>query len=288
MLPVSSPLTPRQTNRHRPSLPDQLDPYPALQMPPKATTTSSAKPDSVEALLSDLDNLNTNEPSSSSSSSGLPASARSRNTAKTSTTTTKGGGGGGGGGAFTTKVTAEGNENTRQDAQSLLDDLDSLVQRRPLATTAAAPRKPVLANKSTTAIPPPAGPGIASDQASLERGAIAETSPSAQATKALQSIPAPEQQQESVTTALPSASNATTTPAAGGSGWGAWGNVWSSATKLADQARAEIEKRAQSEQAKELSSRGWGLAQGVRGYVKEAGLAKIGEFTRMMSPVNRS
>lgn len=53
--------------------------------------------------------------------------------------------------------------------------------------------------------------------------------------------------------------------------------MWSSATKFADQARAEIEKRAQSEQAKDLGQRGWDLAQGVRGFVKETGWEKLGD-----------
>lgn len=71
-----------------------------------------------------------------------------------------------------------------------------------------------------------------------------------------------------------SANPPTVSSGEGAKGWGGW---WSSATKLADQARAEIERRAQSEQAKELSQRGWGLAQGVRGYVEKSGWDKIGE-----------
>lgn len=207
-------------------------------MPPKQKSGSSNK-DSVEALLSDLDNLGTAEASPRPSTSSSKAAA---------TTTPSG-----------PKAGAS------DDAQSLLDDLDNLVQRR-----APTPRKQ---QQQQSQLQPPAEGQTASSSNTAEAGV--EPSPATLAAQALETTASPEQQQKS-SDADPSAS-ATTQPAASSAGWGGWGSVWSSAAKLADQARAEIEKRAQSEQAREISQRGWGLTQGVRDFVKDAGLERLGE-----------
>ncbi|KAK0546939.1 hypothetical protein OC846_005063 [Tilletia horrida] len=173
-----------------------------------------------------------------------------------------------------------------KDAQSLLDDLDSLVQN-----TRAAPDTSV---SSGTA--PPVSPAKAASQ----------TAPQLQS------------QASSATPASASAPSASTPDvdsrnAGAGSGWGSWGAVWSSAARLADQARAEIEKRAppvlvpaENEKtaaptegasntgerkadagtqaaaaaaaaAQGVLGRGFKFAEGVRGYVKESGWDKIGE-----------
>lgn len=135
------------------------------------------------------------------------------------------------------------------DAQSLLDDLDDLVQRR-----AATPRR-----TASSAVPAPAAASASTDAAAQAASSSTPSPPSSDAATAAQA-------QESAQTQ------------AGGGGWG-WSSAWSSAAKLADQARAEIERRTrESEQARELQARTWGIAQGVRGFVKDAGLEKFGEW----------
>lgn len=233
-------------------------------MPPKTKNK-----DSVEALLSDLDNLGTEEPSLPSASKP-PAQSDAR------------------------KAPPSG--AAKDDAQSLLDDLDSLVQRRaptpkrsgtPSGGASAGASGVASAAKSQAPARPsstdPAGAGAA-NTTQAPSSSVAGESPAVVAAQALETVPAPEQQQNDRGVPGAAASTAASisdpdvsaaaTPLAGASGWGGW---WSSATKLADQARAEIEKRAQSEQAKELSQRGWGLAQNVRGFVKETGWEKLGE-----------
>lgn len=235
-------------------------------MPPKTNNK-----DSVEALLSDLDNLGTEE-ASMPSANRPPAQSDAR------------------------KAPPSG--AAKDDAQSLLDDLDSLVQRRaptpkrsgtPSGGASAGANAGVSAAKSQASARPsstdPAGAGAANTTQPPSSSAAGE-SPAVVTAQALETTPAPEQQQQQqhhdrglpgASTAAPISDpvvSAAATPPVGASGWGGW---WSSATKLADQARAEIEKRAQSEQAKELSQRGWGLAQNVRGFVKETGWEKLGE-----------
>lgn len=226
--------------------------------------TAKSSRDSVEALLSDLDSLGTDAAiapprASSASSSSKRTSAR----------------------AQPSQI-----RGADDDAQSLLDDLDNLVQRRAptpkrvAELTQGSPRAAASPDHSITgAGATTAAPALAT--AATAAGAEVAQSPSApagegdsvaaQAASKLEATPPPEQQQ-----AAAAASQASATASSSG-GWNSWGNVWSTASKLADQARAEIEKRAQSEQAKELTNRGWGLAQNVRGFVKEAGLEKLGE-----------
>lgn len=202
------------------------------KMPPK---TVQSNKDSVEALLSDLDNLGTAEPSPRPSTS----SAKSAN------------------------QQAPPVAGATDDAQSLLDDLDNLVQRR-----APTPRKQQQQQQS--------GPEqrAKTDLSISAKNEGVNPSPATAAARALEQTPTSDRDAQSDT--APS-STAAASSASAGSGWGSWGSVWSSATKLADQARAEIERRAQSEQARELSQRGWHLTQGVREFVKEAGLEKLGE-----------
>ncbi|KAL9938753.1 hypothetical protein V8E36_002472 [Tilletia maclaganii] len=211
-------------------------------------TTPSRK--SVDQLLSDFDNLGT----------GAPGGAA--------------GGKNAGGQAH-------------KDAQSLLDDLDSLVQAPRAPATGSSPAAPATAPASAPAqaSAPALGPAFS--------------------------------QQPTPSAAAPQQADAQLTPSASGTsstaGWGSWGSVWSSAARLADQARAEIEKRAppltvsgisadgsiQTEKSLEGDSaataaaqqataqaaaaaqgvlgRGFKFAEGVRGYVKESGWDKIGE-----------
>lgn len=211
-------------------------------MPPK----KSSNKESVEALLSDLDSLGTEDTGGAAASK--PKAPPSAPAATSST----------------------------PDAQSLLDDLDSLVQRRaptPRRTTTATTGSAVTTQPSAAA--PPSAAAAESSSTTRPPTAEAEQSPAASAAQALESTPAPEKQRENSASATPAASSSSS--GGGGGGWGSWGSVWSSATKLADQARAELEKRAQSEQAKELGQRGWDIAQGVRGFVKETGWEKLGD-----------
>ncbi|KAE8222833.1 hypothetical protein CF319_g4043 [Tilletia indica] len=205
--------------------------------------------DSVDKLLSDFDNLGTGPTASSANASAGSAA--------------------------------------HKDAQSLLDDLDSLVQ---------TPR------------PGPAG-ALSSAQAAPSAAPVPASEPRAQAPSA----PSPS---EASKASNPSniASAASTSGAGAGANWGSWGTIWSSAARLADQARIEIEKRAPpltvsgtsadgsivteevgSNNVQEASAnaanaanaaaaaaqgvlgRGFKFAEGVRGYVKESGWDKIGE-----------
>ncbi|PWN30361.1 hypothetical protein BDZ90DRAFT_229381 [Jaminaea rosea] len=220
-------------------------------MPPK----KSSNKDSVEALLSDLDSLGTEDQVASAAKTKAPASSAS---------------------PAPPAAPASASSST-PDAQSLLDDLDSLVQRR-----APTPRRP----PSSAAVPSP-GPTSSAAETVTPRPANVEgtpkeapagESPATSAAQALESMPAPEKQRGSTAPIASAAPAAAASSSGSGGGWGGWGSsMWSSATKFADQARAEIEKRAQSEQARDLGQRGWDLAQGVRGFVKETGWEKLGD-----------
>ncbi|KAN0063128.1 hypothetical protein ACQY0O_004292 [Thecaphora frezii] len=200
-------------------------------------TTKKSNRRDVDDLLADLDNLGALTPASkpsqrsASSASGAPVSVSS--------------------------TADQPSGKPPQDAQSLLDDLDSLVQSRATSSSRASQRR----------LPAPAA---ASDNATS-----AAAAPDAVSEKATPTAPATAPMPAAATAAEPQSA-----PAASTGGWGGWGSsLFSHATKLADQARAELEKRAptQAEQARELGNRGWDLAKGVRGFVKEAGLEKWGE-----------
>ncbi|CBQ71866.1 conserved hypothetical protein [Sporisorium reilianum SRZ2] len=196
----------------------------------------------VDDLLADLDSLGTEQPTKpprKSADKSAPSSAA----------------------AASNDAAGAGSKKAPEDAQSLLDDLDSLMQSRAASSSRASLRKkedapaPVSAKTTTTTttteptpIAAPEVPAAASAASVPSETAAAETS--------------------------------VTSSGSGGGGWSGWGSsLFSQATKLADQARQEFEKRAptQAEQARELGSKGWDLAKGVRGFVKEAGLEKWGE-----------
>ncbi|KDN38030.1 hypothetical protein K437DRAFT_240305 [Tilletiaria anomala UBC 951] len=225
-------------------------------MSPKVSVRTAAGArkgkDDVEKLLSDLDSL----APLSSSSSQTDTAARSSSEAATATVAPT---------ASTGKKSGE-----HPDAQSLLDDLDSLVQRRPLSRGASSrggtPSKTTSLSRTTSET------GLSKSRLTQDTSTASGTGASADLDPAAIQ---PDSAAEAVTGATSSA------PAGAGAGgnagaWGAWGSVWTQATKLADNARAELEKRANSEQAKELSAKGWGFAQNMRGLLQETGLEKIG------------
>lgn len=198
------------------------------------------------------------------------------------------------------------------DAQSLLDDLDSLVQRRPQTrppsrglppspaaltpTKVAAPRASI--SSSAARVPVSPVPAAASPLAHTPSSAPAHdltlsTSPSPSPSR-----PPPGHGPASGSTASapPTSASAEDAQQAKPS-WGGWGSMWNQATRLADQARAELEKHTSAELAAAreaaegkrladlsalggaLGARGWGLAQNVRHYVQEQSgldLEKIG------------
>ncbi|KAK0525489.1 hypothetical protein OC842_005486 [Tilletia horrida] len=204
-----------------------------------------------------------------------------------------------GAGGTGTASNAAGNA-AHKDAQSLLDDLDSLVQkpRAPAAASAAAPA-PALAPAPAASSGPAQAAGTSAAAAAAAAAAVSSSSS------------APPKANE------PAFSSTQSSALGTGASWGSWGAVWSSAARLADQARAELEKRAppltvsgisadgsiQTEkavpsaqaqaQAQEASAnaahaanaaaaaaqgvlgRGFKFAEGVRGYVKESGWDKI-------------
>lgn len=205
-----------------------------MTAPPKIS-----KKDDVEALLSDLDNLDP------TGSSGVDS---------------------------TTHPTKA------DDAQSLLDDLDDLVKRR-----APTPKKPSLLSPSTGHTPNRSTPTSNSNTATpiptntlTIDGGLSSTIAAA-SSEPLEATTISSKKTESAKAASSDYVSSQSQPS--------WGNWWNSATKLADQARLELEKRAamvQSqvvETAREVgegaggsgtSSAGvpWTIAQNVNSFLK--------------------
>lgn len=194
----------------------------------------------VDDLLADLDNLGT-EP---------PAKPARKSADKPS---------------LSASASTDGLRKAPDDAQSLLDDLDSLVQSRTSASSRSSLRK----KSGTSGAATPTAPAAATPKT--------ETAP---ASPSPAPAPAP-----TVFVPAEKSEPATSVPSsASGGGWAGWGSsLFTQATKLADQARQEFEKRAptQAEQARELGSqlgsKGWDLAKNVRGFVAEANLEKWSE-----------
>ncbi|EST07617.1 Maintenance of telomere capping protein 1, Mtc1 [Kalmanozyma brasiliensis GHG001] len=193
----------------------------------------------VDDLLADLDNLGTEPPAK-------PARKSADKPSLSSSTST------------------DGLRKGPDDAQSLLDDLDSLVQSRTSASSRASLRK----KSGTSGAATPTAPAPATPKTEM-----APTSPSP--------APAPA---PTVFVPADKSPEPTLSASSSGGGWAGWGSsLFTQATKLADQARQEFEKRAptQAEQARELGSqigsKGWDLAKNVRGFVAEANLEKWSE-----------
>ncbi|SPC66906.1 uncharacterized protein UHOD_02451 [Ustilago sp. UG-2017b] len=197
----------------------------------------------VDDLLADLDNLGAEQPTKPSRKSADKAA---------------------GSNTGSNDASGAGSKKAPEDAQSLLDDLDSLVQSRAASSSRASQRK------KDDAASTPAATTPAAMQA--ETCTTTTTEPAAAAAMTTE-------KSELETTFVPASS-----PSGAGGGWAGWGSsLFSQASKLAEQARQELEKRAptQAEQARELGNKvgnkGWDLAKGVRGFVKDAGLEKWGE-----------
>ena len=198
----------------------------------------------VDDLLADLDNLGAEQPTKPSRKSADKAA---------------------GSNTGSNDASGAGAKKAPEDAQSLLDDLDSLVQSRAASSSRASQRK------KDDAASTPAATTPAAMQA--ETCTTTTTEPAAAAAMTTE-------KSELETTFVPASS-----PSGAGGGWAGWGSsLFSQASKLAEQARQELEKRAptQAEQARELGNKvgnkGWDLAKGVRGFVKDAGLEKWGKF----------
>lgn len=168
--------------------------------------TRKTKKDDVEALLSDFDNLETK---------------RTLNGASVEKATSKG---------LTGKKTLPSTSSTKDDAQLLLDDLDDLVKQRRAPTP-----KRTLSTKTPSASvsrTPSTDNFQASKQSANEIGKSTDSDE--------QSILPSDVGSNIALGATETGASSTHIPSASGS-WGGW---WSSATKFADQARAELEKRA--------------------------------------------
>lgn len=199
--------------------------------PPK----KPSKKDDVEALLSDLDSLGSGSGSSGSGSKEAKKAAATE-------------GAGAGAGA-----------KAKDDAQSLLDDLDELVKRR-----AATPKRtPSAAATPAAEVTPSATPSGTLSRSAAAMAASADgskeqaTAPSERDVAASPSeVPVTDPSTTTAAAATSVAGPGAGAAAGAGAGAGGWGNWWSSAQKLADQARAELEKRAaQAAQAgKDLAS----------------------------------
>ncbi|KAJ1027417.1 hypothetical protein NDA18_003423 [Ustilago nuda] len=197
----------------------------------------------VDDLLADLDNLGAEQPTRPCRKSADKAA---------------------GSNTGSNDASGAGAKKAPDDAQSLLDDLDSLVQSRAASSSRASQRK------KDDAASTPAATTPAATQA--ETCTTTTTEPAAAAAMTTE-------KSELETTFVPASSSS-----GARGGWAGWGNsLFSQASKLAEQARQELEKRAptQAEQARELGNKvgnkGWDLAKGVRGFVKDAGLEKWGE-----------
>ncbi|GAC96316.1 hypothetical protein PHSY_003896 [Pseudozyma hubeiensis SY62] len=191
----------------------------------------------VDDLLADLDNLGTESPT--------------RPPRKSADKSTSG--------------TGSNDGKAPDDAQSLLDDLDSLVQSRAASSSRASLRK-----KDESAAPSSVASAVAPVKTETEQPTSSVVSETPAAANAMKS----DQPAQTADTNLSASASGS------GGGWSGWGSsLFSQATKFADQARQEFEKRAptQAEQARELGSKGWDLAKGVRGFVKEANLEKWSE-----------
>lgn len=231
--------------------------------------------ESVEALLSDLDNLGIDEtfavppisPQAADNQGDAPSSAMDQqgppvkepDTAHQEASPTRTG--------LQEAATAQSaGVAVGDDAQSLLDDLDSLVQRR-----APTPRKTSASSEALLGkLVPQRGERseVEASETKLIRPSSSVSTLGKDGRESAHPFPS-DDGSNNINKDVGLADDAGPSK-----GWGGW---WSSAAKLADQARAEIERRARSEQAKELSQRGWHLAQGMRGYVKETGWERLGE-----------
>ena len=226
----------------------------------------------MEKLLSDLDSLGAPSAAASESRASSEQARTSTDSGKEKAADSGAGAGAGG------EATGSGQP---PDAQSLLDDLDSLVQqRRPLSRgTNSKPGTPSKAGSSLSRTTSSTGISHTAkdDGTEARRSGLGASSTSAAPIDASAGLD-PEAGAAGSAAATSSATRTSSSGGGGsGGGWGSsWGSVWNSATKLAEGARVELEKRAQSEQAKELQTKGWGFAKNVRGLLQETGLEKIG------------
>ena len=191
--------------------------------------TRKAKED-VEALLSDLDNLDPAQ-----NGAGVAAAA---NESRSKTQQT----------------------NKVDDAQSLLDDLDDLVKRR----TPTPKKLSILSTPSS----------VAKTETAKQTTSTTNAAPTSTSTATMGAQEVPVETDVALHDSLGDAARAD--PPAQPS-WGTW---WSSATKLADQARAELEKRAAQVQSQVAESTGeaggsgsttaapWAIAQNVNSFLK--------------------
>ncbi|CEH14536.1 Maintenance of telomere capping protein 1, Mtc1 [Ceraceosorus bombacis] len=190
-----------------------------------ASTPTKSKPktkaaDSVEALLSSLD-------------VGGDASMDGSNAAAGAKSSSGSGAAGAGG-----------------DAQSLLDEMDDLVQRRGAGST-----------RKASALSGGASTATSSTNASSPLVAPPARAQAATPASAATSLAELEKRSAAVSAVPGSSESIEGTRGRGG---------------LALPSLPQLPAGTQ-EAARELQSRGWGIAQGVRGFVKDAGLEKLGE-----------
>ncbi|UZJ54077.1 hypothetical protein CBS101457_003397 [Exobasidium rhododendri] len=212
-----------------------------------SASAKTSKRDDVEALLSDLDNLDHTGQSSSAKNVISPARLASKT----------------------------------DDAQSLLNDLDDLVKRRGptptkssmMGNTSGGTSMKLTKTARRTNLPASSNGTIADQK--ISRQSMGDTSKSDAF------------EETEVTLQEPTLSGTSTghVPSAEAPSQPSWGNWWNSATKLADQARAELEKRAAqvqsqvAETAREANEAGgltgtsgagvpWAIAQNVNSFLK--------------------
>ncbi|WFD45113.1 hypothetical protein MPSI1_003790 [Malassezia psittaci] len=194
------------------------------------------------------------------------------------------------------------------DAQSLLEDLEGLVQRR---RSHGEPREPSALPARASTEQARKLSGYSSPTATLSTASPAapkdtdtESESKIQAVEALQSKRSPRKSTEAsakletsfktenkkfnMDSATTSTTSPTTTTSTANSSWGQWGgNLFSNATRIADQARQEIEKRAasvvpkaqeenptQTQPIQQISNQ---FAERFRGLMKDAGLDSLSQ-----------
>ncbi|WFD34246.1 hypothetical protein MCUN1_001083 [Malassezia cuniculi] len=157
------------------------------------------------------------------------------------------------------------------EAQSVLDDLEGMVQRRRYSPSPRAPSGPSM---------PRISPSVASAAAGTLP--VSPEVPRESAPKLASPAPVSPAKRDTETAKVTETKEAAP-EAAQGTGWGQWSSLLSSATRIAGQARHELERRAaeirgEDAQAElslqQLSER---LSKGVRGIVNDANLGKFGQ-----------
>ncbi|PWN37827.1 uncharacterized protein FA14DRAFT_142409 [Meira miltonrushii] len=206
--------------------------------------TRKTKKDDVEALLSDFDNLETKR-TTGGAASNEKATPRGLTGKKTNTSA-----------------------STKDDAQLLLDDLDDLVKQR----RAPTPKRTLSTKTPSTSV---------SRTASTDNFHTSNTAANdaSKTSNVSDQIPPSSDASSNITLGETGISTSSDHAASASGSWGGW---WSSATKFADQARAELEKRAAQVQS-QINLPWQSAAQNINAFLKSHG----GDLNKIRSDIGK-